>query len=76
MNAHPDHPVRQQPRFIMLRALGRGPGTDDHSFGVKIGSAKGDGGFFWRKPTWHYGPTALIALDTALAYLVAAALHE
>ena len=68
--------MRRQPRFIMLRELGRGPGVDDRSFGVKIDAVGGNVGFSWRKPTWYYGSTALIALDTALAYLVSEALHE
>ena len=72
MTELPDHPVRKQPRFIMLHQVVQQPDR----FGVKLKNQNSSGGTFWLKPVWIYGATPLEALDSALAYLVAETLQE
>ena len=76
MNDLPDHPVRKQPEFVMLRQLNRD--VPALAWGVKLHLVRAPHNSL-NKPNfvrWRYGPTPQAALDAALAHLVANALEK
>ncbi len=71
MTDHPDHAVRKQRQFVMLRRLQLN--NSERAWGVKLKLSVSAGGTSWQSHhniKWCYGPTAEAALDEALAYLV------